>query len=88
MRTKKQVLVEFQAMQSRFCEKNHDMLVNVQVYNTEHGFWTVKLGVYEYSGNIISLQDSVEWTRYLVHGVEDEIENERRLAEFRKKYNL
>ena len=88
MKPKEEVLVEFQAMQSRFCEKNHDMLVNVQIYNTEHGFWTVKLGVYEFSGNILSLQDGVEWIHYSVQGDEEEKDNEGKLAEFRKKYNL
>lgn len=87
MKTRKQVLAEFQRMQKQLCGKVRGFVV-VQEYNGEDfAYWCIKMLVAKFNGQEIEEREEVEWTHYR-QSEEQERENEAVLAEFKEKFNL
>lgn len=87
MKTRKQVLAEFQRMHKQLCGTVKGF-INVQEYNAS-GMWAVKLQVTEFEGYEIVAKDEAEWDNYRnSHNEGQERENEAKLAEFKEKFNL
>ena len=87
MKTRKQVLAEFQRMQNQLCGKVRGFVV-VQEYNGEDfAYWCIKMLVTKFNDQVIEERDEVEWTHFS-KSEEQERENEAVLAEFKKKFNL
>lgn len=87
MKTKKQVLAEFQRMHRQLCG-TVEGFVEVEEYNAM-GMWAIKLHVTRFENSEIVANDRVEWDNYCTtHSEKNERENEATLAEFKEKFNL
>ena len=88
MKTRKQVLAEFQRMQNQMSGKVRGF-VAVQEYNgDDFAYWCIKMQVTKFNDQVIEERDDVEWTHYSRQSEEQERENEAVLAEFKEKFNL
>jgi hypothetical protein len=87
MKTKKQVLAEFQQIQNSLCGKVNGF-TDLKVYGTEEAYWSISLTVSEFVGNIMTRQDRVEWTHYTYQEKADEIDNENKLDLFKERFLL
>lgn len=85
MKTMKQVLAEFQRMQKQLiC----DGLVEVYVY-CDGEYWAIRVQTLTFTDNHeVKTRDCVEWTHYTSQDEEQELDNEKQLAEFKEKFNL
>lgn len=85
MKTMKQVLAEFQRMQKQLiC----DGLVEVYVY-CDGEYWAIRVQKLTFTDNHeVKTRDYVEWTHYTSQDEEQELDNEKLLAEFKEKFNL
>jgi hypothetical protein len=88
MKTRKQVLAEFQRMHRQLCGKVRGFVV-VQEYNgDDFAYWCIKMQVTKFNDKEIEARNEVEWTHYSRQSEEQERENEAVLAEFKEKFNL
>ena len=85
MKTRKQVLAEFQRMQKQLiC----DGLVELRVYR-DGTYWAIRVQKVTFTDNHeVKTCDYVEWTHYSVQDEDDEQTQEKLLAEFKEKFNL
>jgi len=88
MKTRKQVLAEFQRMQNQLCDKVRGFVVVQEHNGYDFAYWCIKIQVTTFKGLEIEARDEVEWTHYSCQGEENERENEAVLAEFKEKFNL
>ena len=87
MKTRKQVLAEFQRMQKQLCETIVGF-VEVKSYNAP-GMWEIEIHVTEFEGKEIVGTSKVAWDNYRdFHNEDIEAKNEKLLAEFKEKFNL
>ena len=88
MKTRKQVLAEFQRMQNQMCGKFR-RFVEVREYNgDDFAYWCIKMQVTKFYGEVLVGRDEVEWTHYSRQSEEAERENEAVLAAFKERFNL
>ena len=91
MKTMKQVLAEFQRMQKQLYGKFGHGTIEVRAYDQGNGYWSVGIRVSRWSDGLKKhdVWENAEWTNYgTTHCDEYESENEKLLAEFKKKFNL
>lgn len=87
MKTRKQVLAEFQRMQKQLCETVKGF-VEVKSYEAP-GMWEIEIHVTEFEGKDIVGTSKVAWDNYKdIHHEDIEAKNEKLLAEFKEKFNL
>lgn len=87
MKTRKQVLAEFQRMHRQLCGTVKGF-IEVREYNAS-GMWSIRLCVTKFESGEIVAKDEVEWENYrTTHNEGQERENEAKLAEFKEKFNL
>jgi hypothetical protein len=91
MKTRKQVLAEFQRMQNQMWGTFGQGAIEVRAYDQGNGYWSVTILVTRLNDalKVHDVWEEVKWTH---HGVgyceDDEAENEQLLAEFKEKFNL
>ena len=90
MKTMKQVLAEFQRMQNQLYGKFGHGTIKVRAYDQGNGYWTVRILVTRWCSelNTHDVWEQVEWDHYSDQNEFYEQENEKLLAEFKKKFNL
>lgn len=87
MKTRKQVLAEFQRMHGQLCGTINGF-IEVREYNST-GMWSIRLHVTKFENREIVAKDEVEWDNYRTgHSKECERENEEKLAAFKERFNL
>ena len=88
MKTRKQVLAEFQRMHRQLCGTVKGF-VTIQEYNQDgSNYWRISLSITEFADGDIVAKHEVDWRNYSSHATADERENEAKLAEFKEKFNL
>ena len=90
MKTRRQVLAEFQRMQNQLFDGKMDGIVHVDTYNDGEN-WTVSItrATFNKVDHTVVDWDKVEWEHYdKFYSVGDEAKNEENLAEFKKKFNI
>ena len=86
MKTRKQVLAEFQRMQNQMFDGVMDGIVHVDTYNDGKN-WTVSITRTTFKkDHTVEEWDKCEWEHF--YSVGDEAKNEANLAEFKKKFNI
>lgn len=89
MRTRKQVLAEFQRMHRQLCGKVPGFIDLVEYYRDNNRMWSIQLVITEFKDGKITARSSVVWENFCeTHGEQIEDENLAALAEFKKKFNL
>lgn len=89
MKTRKQVLAEFQRMHRQLCGKVPGFIDLTEYHSDNNCMWSIKLVITEFQDGKITAKSSVEWENYCeTHGESIEDENLAALAEFKKKFNL
>lgn len=92
MKTRKQVLAEFQRMQNQMWGTFGYGAIEVRAYDQGNGYWSVTILVSRLNVETRKhdVWESVEWRNYgeRLHGEDVEAENEAKLAEFKEKFNL
>lgn len=88
MKTRKQVLAEFQRMHRQLCGTINGF-VDTREYKQGSRYWTISLFITEFADSEIVAKHEVAWRNYCdTHTAGDERENEAVLAEFKEKFNL
>lgn len=89
MKTRKQVLAEFQRMQNQMFGKM-DVIVHVGTYNNGK-YWSVSItrSTFNKVNGAVADYDKFEWEHHdPFHSEADEARNESALAAFKKKFNI
>lgn len=90
MKTRKQVLAEFQRMQNQLFDGKMDGIVHVDTYNDGEN-WTVSItrSTFNKLSHKVVDWDKCEWEHYdRFYSEDDEKRNESALAAFKKKFNI
>ena len=92
MKTRKQVLAEFQRMQNQMYGTFGQGAIEVRAYDQGNGYWSVTILVTRLNESMKKhdVWESVEWRNCggTLHDEETEQENEAKVNEFKKKFNL
>ena len=92
MKTRKQVLAEFQRMQNQMWGTFGQGAIEVRAYDQGTGYWSVTILVSRLNEETKKhdVWESIEWRNYggTLHDEETEQENEAKVNEFKKKFNL
>ena len=86
-----QVLTEFQRMQKQLYGKFGREFIDVKAYDQGNGYWSVSILVTRHNHELEEhdVWEEARWTNYgTIHDEENESENRKLLAEFKKKFNL
>ena len=89
MKTRKQVLAEFQRMHRQLCGKVPGFIDLVEYYSDNNRMWSIQLVITEFKDGKITARSSVVWENFCeTQENEDERNNESALDEFKKKFNI
>ena len=91
MKTREQVLAEFQRMQKQLYGKFGHGTIEVRAYDQGNGYWSVGILVSRRDDklNAHDVWEEASWTNYgNTHSDYYETKNEKLLAEFKEKFNL
>lgn len=85
----KQVLAMYEKIRRQLLDdKTFHGIVNVEVYRVEE-FWSIKIIRVTFTAtNEINAYNDVEWDHYTYHNEGDELDNEKKVAEFKKRFGL
>ena len=90
MKTRKQVLAEFQRMQKQLYGKFGFGSFDVSAYDGGDGYWSVRILVSRWSEerDTHDVWEQVEWNHYSTQNERNEQNNEEILKAFKEKFNL